>query len=135
MAKIDVDDKRWPVLRITFPKQFTQAEFDEHMRAVLAHAHRGEHFAIFNDALSGGHPNAKQRRQMTDAFEDPFVRRNLVAVAILINSPTLRAIAGIFAAMMPVLPAAMEHFGPADDFKAFAWLREQLRKRAERRVA
>lgn len=129
MAEIIVDDSRWPILRIRFPAEYTQAEWSAHVVKVLAAARRGQPFVIVNDARKAQGPNAKQREELARSTQDRYFRAHIRAVAIIVDSPVLRAIATAISWISP-FPFPFEHVANEHDALEFV-----LKHLDERRVA
>lgn len=93
-----IDDRDWPVVRVTYDGPFTDDELRDYLAAMERFVARGERWGILSDGRLAARPTALQRQMITEKAKNPDP--NMVALAMVTDSAVVR---GAMRAMMWVM--------------------------------
>jgi hypothetical protein len=133
-GKVVFDEKRWPLVYVTWPEGLIDdAEFERAVLYIASLTQRKQPFAVIHDTRKASRPTPKQRafaaaQQKADAEDS---RKWLHAVAIVVSNPI---IAGAITAINWIAPLPY----PQKFFSSFtgaeAWVSEKLEAAVSRRA-
>lgn len=86
--KPTIDDRQWPILRLTYDGSYTDNELAEFLEEMQVHVNRQETFGILVDARMATRPSAVQRKMITDNSKSP--NAHLVALATVTDNALIR---------------------------------------------
>ena len=134
MTAIKIDESQWPLLIVTPPEHYSDAEWEEHLHAVNRIAlRRNQRFVLINDNSNAQVPNHAQRKMsaemVTKNADDIF---GLIAgVAMIHTSALMRgavtAIGWLLNGTADINVRTFSHIEPA-----IKWAREQLKRQVRR---
>lgn len=125
-AKIEIDESRWPKVRITWPSTVVDdAEFERVIDRISALTARREHYVIIHDARHAVRATPKQRAYAAAAQEKTAddAAHYLVGSAIVVSNPL---VAGVVRAINWIAPPTYPQriFSSLED--AEVWCNERL---------
>jgi len=103
MGTIALDESRWPLIVLAYPRAFDDAEWMHLIDQIVAVLGRGEDFGMINDVRAAPMPTAWQRRKIIDMYETNLVNVKLhwKGTAIIGSS---RIVHGILTALQWLMP-------------------------------
>jgi len=125
MAEISLDVSRWPLIMVSYPKSFRDADWVHLLDRIVALMQREEDFGMINDVRDAPVPTALQRSLIVEMYEAhiKLVQRHWKGTAIIGNS---RVVVGVLTALNWLMPPPH----PAKVFSDFeegeAWVRARL---------
>jgi hypothetical protein len=125
MASIALDDRRWPLLIVSFDGLASDDEFDAYLVELGHYANRGETWCtIFDGTRSVGAP-ASQRRKMASWIKkhESVLARHSAGAAFVIRSAMVR---GVLTAIFWVQPLPHPHAIVSTREEAELWSRMRL---------
>ncbi len=132
MGAIEVDESRWPLVVIRWPRgPVTDADVEALIALSLGHLARRERFASLHDGVRATGLDGRQRRRMADhvnAYRKPLGEWH-VAAAIVVDSAIVR---GIVTAINWLSPPPFPQRQFATRAEAEAWLLGMLDAEAGR---
>lgn len=99
MAKITLDESRWPLIEVRYPNAFDDAEWADLIDRLEEILRRDQPFAMINDVRVGPAPTGSQRRLIYSMYRNYFdlVQKNWLGTSIVTSSPLVR---GAFVAVL-----------------------------------
>lgn len=125
-AALTIVEDDWPILRVRWPSTPIDDEELDRLRDLTARAlARREPYAMISDARLAPAPNALQRKRMSEDAQavEALLSRHMVASAVVVSSPVMRAIVTAVNWLAPP-PYPVRIF--SDITVAEEWVRERL---------
>lgn len=124
-SAIEFDERRWPLVRVTFRGTAADDVFDAYLARMSALVRRGERIATVLDARrAGGTPAVQRRKQAAwQAHHADELRKNVVGTAFVIDLPIIR---GVLTAILWLSPLPQPHVVVATLDEADRWALERL---------
>jgi hypothetical protein len=122
---ISFDERRWPLVRITFRGNASDDEFDGYLARMTQLVSRGQKIATLLDARGTGAVSPVQRKKQAEwqKRHADALRRNVVGTAFVIDSSLVR---GALTAILWLSPLPQPHHVTATPEEAERWARHQL---------
>jgi hypothetical protein len=128
MATISLDDRRWPLLIVTFDGLANDAEFDQYLDKLAVYANRGDTWCTIFDATRSVGAPASHRRKMAlwiKRYESALARHSAGA-AFVIRSSLVR---GVLTAIFWIQPLPHAHAVVSTLEEAEEWAKNRLMSR------
>lgn len=128
MARIVIDESRWPIVLTALPAEFSDADWQSFFERSHALFERHTPFAFINETRGGQTPNAEQRGLFSTSFRTnrALIARYLVANAMIVNSLILRAaVSAMLWVQAPPFPIRVFH----NEVGAEIWVKALLSNR------
>lgn len=127
---LEIDERRHPVVVLTFHGVFSDATFDDYLDRLTEIARRPGVRALVYDIRASGVVPASQRRKMAEWMKryQLLTVTGTAGMAFVVESAIVR---GILTAILWMQPMACPHTVVADLETGIRWCEETLRKRAE----
>ncbi len=126
-SSIVVDDRRFPIVTVTFRGDATDAQFRAYLDQMTRMVDRREKNAVIMDAREAVRTPPIQRRMQSEwmkTHHDSLARWS-VGTAFVITSPLVR---GVLTAILWLSPMATPYTVVGTVEEAESWAREQLRR-------
>ncbi|MCC6875151.1 MAG: hypothetical protein IT378_12660 [Sandaracinaceae bacterium] len=120
-----LNEDRWPIVIVRWPRELSGAEIDAHFAQIGALAQRRERFVVVLDMLESGTPSATQRAHAARELKAlyPTLGSYVVGVAHVIASPLTR---GLLTAVYWLAPPPFQTAIVATRADAVRWAESRL---------
>ena len=128
---LDLNLARWPVIEVTNPRAFTDAQWTGLLVQIVDVLKRDRPFAMINDVRVGPPPSAQQRKAISLLYQEhmDLVKRNWRGTALITSSALVQ---GAITALNWLMPPPHPVKVCSNDAEGEKWAFEQVGRSLQR---